>query len=90
MFSFVLQSRQSIAPAVPTPLTTGDYIVGALLFLLLVAIPYLYIRNNKVCEFAVKLVREDFETFERLPSYFTMVVLKFWVWPLERFIPDDQ
>lgn len=49
-----------------------------------VAIILMIIRNNRVLQYRMKLLEEDFEAYKRLPDYYTMV-FKFWVWPLSKF-----
>lgn len=49
---------------------------------LLISLFALY-RNQKVYEFRVKMIGTPM--YEELPEYDTMF-LKFWVWPMERFL----
>lgn len=44
-------------------------------------------RNTRVHRFRMDLIRSDWRAFNRLPSYDTML-LRFWVWPLRRFLKE--
>ena len=57
-------------------------VVGVVLLLLLW-------RNERVYRFRVALIWADWAAFQRLPSYDAMM-LRFWIWPLRRFLPKES
>lgn len=47
------------------------------------------IRNECVYRFRVKILFTNEDLFDKLPSYKEMM-LKFWVWPMKKFIPKGE
>lgn len=70
----------------PSTLTSG--IVGTTLVVFLMFSTYLFCRTEKVHKFRVNMIWEDYDTFNKLPG-FDYMILHFWVWPLNRFIPPN-
>ena len=63
-----------------------NFIFGFMeLFLILNIV--LLIRVQKVYEYRVHLIWNDFDTYRKLPSYDEMV-LKFWIWDFDKFIKE--
>jgi len=64
-----------------------------LIWLLITSVPvvlfFSIIRNNWVCKESIRLVRKDYESYKRLPSYHYMV-LCFWVWDINKFIREKK
>lgn len=48
---------------------------------------FIWIRNVWVYKNRIKLLRDDYETYQKLPSYHQMM-FKFWVWNINKFIKD--
>jgi hypothetical protein len=49
---------------------------------------YFLVRNELVYRFRILLIRTDPAAYDRLPTYDDMM-LRFWVWPLRRFLPKE-
>lgn len=50
---------------------------------------FFILRVDKVYQYRVHLIWNDFDTYLKLPSFDEMV-LKFWVWDFDKFIKEDQ
>lgn len=46
---------------------------------------YMMVRNNWVCSELLRLIRDDLEKFNMMPSY-DYIFYKFWVWDINKFI----
>jgi uncharacterized membrane protein len=50
---------------------------------------YLMVRNYCVYRYRTRLIdARDWETYDRLPKYEQMLFVRFWVWPLRRFLDE--
>ena len=61
-------------------------IISLLVSLLILNLVLLF-RVDKVYMYRSDLLWDDFETYNKLPSYGEMV-FKFWVWDLDKFIKE--
>lgn len=50
---------------------------------------YLLVRNYFVFTYRMKVINTNFDRYDLLPSYHTMM-WKFWVWPMDKFMPEDK
>jgi hypothetical protein len=50
---------------------------------------YMLRRNDKIYEFRLNMIKEDFNHYEKLPSYDYMLWY-FWVWTLDKFLSKEK
>ena len=62
--------------------------ISSIFWLFIILNLFLLYRINKVYIYRTDLLWDDFEAYNRLPSYDEMV-WKFWVWDLDRFIEEE-
>lgn len=50
-----------------------------------VLLAYILLRNNWVYRRRMDLLLNDKKEYERLPDYFYMLLVRFWVWDIKKF-----
>jgi len=64
-------------------------IFWCLAFLTVCIIFFLLFRNDWVYRKRVYLIFNNPDAYDKLPEYSTMI-FKFWIWDINKFIPDDK
>ena len=64
----------------------AQILILGIVILFFIAI-FIGIRNNWVYNNRIKLISDDWETYQKLPSYDQMM-FKFWVWDINKFIKE--
>ena len=61
--------------------------ISSILWLFIIFCLILLYRVERVYKYRVDLIWDDFETYNKLPSYNEMV-WKFWIWDLDKFVKE--
>lgn len=62
--------------------------ISSILWLFIIFNLFLLYRVERVYNYRTDLIWDDFETYNRLPSYEAMV-WKFWIWDFDKFIEEE-
>ena len=61
--------------------------ISSILWLFIIFCLILLYRVERVYKYRVDLIWDDFETYNKLPSYNEMF-WKFWIWDLDKFVKE--
>lgn len=62
--------------------------ISSILWLFIIFNLFLLYRVERVYNYRIDLLWDDFEAYNKLPSYDEMVC-KFWIWDLDKFVKED-